>query len=37
MVWDAGDIAVNKTGPSIYGAYSLIVEEKSGGKKSVNE
>ena len=28
MVWDAGDIAVNKTGPSIYGADSLIVEKE---------
>lgn len=32
MVWDAGDIAVNKTG-----AYSLMVEKKSVVKNSVNE
>lgn len=37
MVWDAGDIAVNKTGPSTYGAYSLRVEKKSVVRKSVNE
>lgn len=28
MVWDAGDVVVNKIGSSIHGAYSLILGEK---------